>query len=187
MRSVTPSALAAVASRALAIFMLVRMELDEAVYLSSAGDLEFDGKVWLGSGHVGSISPIEDSEAGRDALRFSLNGVSDANLALCLNPSVTGKRVQLREAILDPDTMQVLDSPVVWTGSMNQMTAQVGGDGAGVAVTAEHRSVTYGRPRPLRYTDGDQQRVSPGDKALQFVVYQANTKVVWPAASFYKK
>lgn len=187
MRSATPSALAAVAGRALGIMLLIRMQLDETVYLSSSGDLEFEGKLWLGSGHVGSISSIDDSEAGRDALRFSLNGVSDANLALCLNPTVTGKRVQIREALLDPDTMQVLDAPVVWSGSLNQLTAQTGGDSAGVAVNAEHRSVTYGRLRPLRYTDGDQQRLRPGDRALQFVVAQANAKVVWPAASFFKK
>lgn len=187
MRAAAAQALAALGARSVGVILLVQMDLDSTVYLSSTVDLEYDGKLWLGAGRVGAISAIQDGVSERQALRFSLSGVPEEHLAISLDATLTGHRVQIREALLDADTLEVLDAPVVWTGSINQMTVEDASGSSTVSVTAEHRGTTFARPRPLRYTDGDQQRVAVGDRALQFVVSQSNGKVVWPSASFFRK
>ena len=188
MRDIATAALDAVRERVVAAMLLVQMELvDGTVYLSSGPTLDHDGQQWLGASRIGSVSAIDDSVSERQALRFTLSSVPVEMLALSMDDRARGKRVTIREAILDTDTMAVLASPAVWTGSLNQVSIQEGGGSGSVSATAEHRGTTYARAKPLRYTDGDQQRLHPGDRSLQFVVSQANHPDVWPAAAFFRE
>ena len=59
--------------------------------------------------------------------------------------------------------------------------------GCTIAASATHKGALLRRPKPFRYTDGDQQRVSSGDTSLRFVVSQSQKRDVWPAASWGRK
>lgn len=188
MRALATAALTAVTQRLVATALLIKMELtDGTVYLSSAMDIEHASQVWLGAGRVGSISTIESGVSEKQALRFTLSSVPSTNLSFAMTDSARAKRVTILQPIFDGDTMAILDVASAWTGSINQVSVQEGGGKGSVSATAEHRGTTYARPKPLRYTDGDQQRINPGDRGLRFVVAQANTKEVWPAASFFRE
>lgn len=188
MRTATTAALAAFNGRLVPICMLVEMDLDSTVYLSSAGvDIEYAGQTWLGAARFGSINEISDSAGERKALQFSLSSVPVEFLALSLGNQVRGKRVKIYEAVLDPDTYLVLDAPLIWTGSLDQVTIAESGKSGDISATAEHRGTTFARIKPLRYTDGDQQRLHPGDRSMQFVVSQSNHRDVWPAAAFFNQ
>ena len=56
-----------------------------------------------------------------------------------------------------------------------------------VSVTAEHIAVAMSRPKGARYTDADQRRLFPGDRALEYIVSQATHQDVWPSAAFFKQ
>jgi hypothetical protein len=104
-------------------------------------------------------------------------------LALVLGTSARNKSCVLRLAILNATTHAVEDVSTVGTFRLDQMTIS----GSTVGVTAVPLARIFARPKPIRYTDGDQQLVSSGDRALEFVVSQANHQDVWPAASWFRR
>lgn len=188
MRVLEAASLSVLNGRVVPIVMLLEMQLDETVYLSSAGmDFEYDGKTWMGAAKVGEVSDIRDSSGERQALTFTLSSVPTDLLSLSVGQKVRGKRVRIYEAILDPDTYAVITAPLVWSGRLDQMSISEGANDGRISVTAEHAGTSFSRAKPLRYTDGDQQRLYPGDKSMQFVVSQANHKDVWPAAAYFKE
>lgn len=188
MRTLSTAGLAATSSARIVIVWLIEMELaDGTIYLSSGNDLEYAGQLWLGASHVGTIADVEDSSTQRQALRFSLRGVAPDELAFAMQDSARGRIVKIREALCNGETWQVLDAPEIWSGTMDQLSGQIGSGAGTVSASAEHRGTTYARAKALRYTDGDQQRLHPGDQSLQFVVSQANHLDIWPAAAFFKE
>jgi hypothetical protein len=93
----------------------------------------------------------------------------------------------VRLAVLDPATQAVLDAPIVFTGTLDQMPINHGAQTSTIGVTAIHRGETYRRPKPLRYTDGDQQLLHSGDTCMRYVISQSQVQDVWPAASYFRQ
>lgn len=173
------------------ITLLVRMDLGSTVRLCTAGvDVEYGGYTWLGAGRVGAVDPVEDSSGERKGLRFTLSGVPSDQLALALSEATRGKRVMVYEAIFDPSSYAVAAVPTTWSGTLEPMVIAEPADpsqSSVITVSAEHRGSTFAKPKPLRYTDVDQQKIAPGDRCMQFLVSQANHQDVWPAAAWFKQ
>lgn len=187
MRTIETAAGTALAGGAVPLILLVEMLLSEPVRMASAPiDIVYDGDTYLGLGDLGTIEPIDDSPGENKSLRFILSGVATSLLALALAEDIRGKPCHVRMAVLDPVTHEVLDAPLVWSGTLDQMPVSVGSDTSTISVTAEHRGTTYARAKPLRYTDVDQQRLYPGDTSLRFVASQANHQDIWPATSYWR-
>lgn len=185
MRTVDNEALSTLDGRTAPMIMLVEMMLTEPLRMCSATrGVTFGGEEYLALGHLGAVETIDDSPGENKSLRFSLNGVNRDQLAIALQEPIRNKTTTIRLAVLHPDNHAVLDAPTVWTGSLDQMPIQMGKDTSTINVTAEHRGATYARPKPLRYTDVDQQRLHPGDTSGRFAKAQANHPDVWPAASW---
>jgi hypothetical protein len=55
-----------------------------------------------------------------------------------------------------------------------------------VNFTAEHRQELAAQSKPSRYTNDEQQRLFPGDTALDFDPATDAAPLVWPAASYFK-
>jgi hypothetical protein len=190
MRPLLPASVAALNSGRPVLCMLIRMDLTEPVFASSAGlNVEWDGELWLGVATVGKIEKVIESVGERSPLRFTLTSVPNEMLALAMESATEarGKRCRVWLAIHDPDTYQILEAEQIWSGTVDQMLINEGKETGSVSVTAEHRGVTFSRPKPVRYTDADQRRLYPGDKALQYIVSQSTHQDVWPAAAWFKK
>lgn len=188
MRSVSSPALTALAANQAALCLLVEMDLTSTVYLCSAGvNLVYAGNTWLGAARFGGIEELRDAAAERKALQLTLSSVPLEMLSVALAEPIRGKPIRIYEAIFETSTYAVLDAPMVWSGSLDQMTISEGENAGQITVTAEHRGTTFARVKPLRYTDFDQQRLYPGDNSLQFVASQSNHVDVWPAAAWFKK
>lgn len=188
MRSISGPAGAALASGRVALVLLVEMQLSTTIRLaSSAVTITWSGFDWIGAGSLGAVEEVADVAGEHKPLRFVLSGVPSANLSIALQEPIRDKPCIVRMAVLDPDTHAVLDAPVVWTGTLDQMPVTLSGETCTIAVVAEHAGVAYARPKPLRYTDADQQRLYPGDTSLRFVVDQAQHQDVWPAASYFRR
>lgn len=169
------------------VVALVEMQLSEPLYLCTAGvDIDWDGKTWRATGVLGAIDAVKDTTAELAGLKLTLSGVPSESIAMALGENVQGKPCIVRIALLDRDTHAVVDVQTVWSGTLDQMPL-TDGPNPSLAVTAEHRGVTMQRPKAIRYTDADQQRLYPGDKFLEYVNSQANKPIVWPAASYFRK
>lgn len=188
MRTIAAPALAVLAGPVVPLVLLVEMGFSPVVALASgAVSVQVGPTLFLGAGALGSVEPIKDAPGDAAGLRFSLSGVSPDNIALALSETTRGRSCVVRLAILDPTTHAVLDSPTVWTGTLDQMPISLAPDSASIGVTALHRGQTFRRPKPLRYTDNDQQRISAGDTSMRYVVSQSQHKDIWPAAAFFKQ
>ena len=187
MRSITTAAQTVLAGPVVPMALLVSMAFDTPVNLaSSAATIQVGGTLYTGLGNLGSIEPIKDAPGDGAGLRFALSGVSSDHIGLALNETARGRAVIVKLAVLDPATHAVLDTPTLWTGTLDQMPITRGPTST-VSVTALHRGETYRRPKPLRYTDGDQQALVPGDTSLRYVLSQSQQQDVWPAAAFFRQ
>jgi hypothetical protein len=164
----------------------VQMDLSEPLRLNTSGRaIEWEGHTWHPSG-LGSIDSIRDATGELEGLSFTMPGVDQAQLAIALAEPVEGKRVRVWDALLDPDTGQVADAILAWSGTLN-VPALADGPQAVMSVTAEHRGVAAVRSKPSRYTDDEQQRRYPGDTSLAFNQATDAAPLVWPKASFFRK
>jgi hypothetical protein len=194
MRTVSPAALAALNDPAASLVLLLEMQLTAPLRFASSGvDITYGGNSYIGTGILGGVERVTDGPgANGGGLRFMLSGIPTEVLAIALAEPIRNKACSLRLAVLDIATHAVLEAPLVWTGTLDQMPISHQSDDSGgstctVSVTAEHRGSTFSRPKPFRYTDGDQRRAFPGDTSLRFVVSQANHQDVWPAAVFFRQ
>lgn len=187
MRIISPAAQALLAQGRVALAALVEMQLSETVYLCTwDSDIEWNGITWRATGNMGAIEAVEDTASELRGLKFSLSGVPAESVALALGENVQGKPVIVRTALMDPDTHEIVDVQTVWSGTLDQMPLTDGLNPV-ISATAEHRGVTMQRPKAIRYTDADQQRLYPGDRFLQYVTSQANKPVIWPASSWFRR
>lgn len=168
------------------VMLLLQMDLDETVYMCTAAyDVVWGGHTYAGAGTVGTVEAIDDTAAERQGIKLTLSSVPVDYLSLALGAGYQGKRIRLYEAIYDDSG--VIDAPLIYTGSIDQMTIVEGDKTGQISITVEHRGTTFARAKPLRYTDGDQQVLQPGDKSMQFIVSQANHQDVWPSAAYFRK
>jgi hypothetical protein len=187
MRTLDPAASAALDDSAVVVVILVEMALTETIRLCSAShDITFGGQVFQAIGDLGSVDEVKDEMGEVSGLNFSLSGVRNDNLSIAINEPIRGKAAYMRLALLSISTLAVLDAPLVWSGTCDQMPVEFGKVTSAINVVCQHRGVTFARPKPLRYTDADQQALFPGDTSLRFVAEQSQHPDVWPAASFFR-
>lgn len=196
MRGITVAAATALASGNFGIVQLLTISSTPTIHLNSTTSaIDHEGTTYQAGGNLGTIEPVNDTIDGTQGLKFLVSGVPTDILAIALQDSIRGDAVTLKAAIYSKSgtTVTLEDVEAVWTGNMDQMPATLeppDADGRAVfalSPTAVHRSVTFGRPKPLRNTDVDQQKLVPGDTSRRFIVSQSQKQDVWPAASYFRQ
>lgn len=168
------------------LVQLVEMLFDTPLRFTTAGhSIIWDGDTYASAG-LGTIDPIEDSAGEVQALQFTLPGITPEQIAIALTETVEGVTVRVYDAMLDPDTGEVADAVLAWSGTLNVPSIEDGAT-ATVIVTAEHRGMLALRPKPSRYTNDEQQRLYPGDTSLDIDPETDAGPIAWPAASFFKQ
>jgi hypothetical protein len=188
MRTLSSAAQTALQSRSIPLAILVEMDLASGtLYLNTSSlSLVYGGNTYTGTGGLGKIDTIQDTPAEIKQLQFELSGVPTTSIALVLTEPVQGKPVSIKLAIFDPSTYQIIEADTIWSGFLDVMSIS-DGPTATIQVTAEHAGIDLIRPSGSLYSHAEQQRLAPGDNGLQFMVDQLDWRIVWPAASFYRK
>lgn len=188
MRSLSPTAAAALSGSVLLVAILVEMDLEEQLCLNTSSmDLTINGTTYLGAGGLGQIDAIKQAGTDLPQIKFSLAGVQASALALALEEPVQGKAVRIKLAIFDATTGALLDVRLRYAGYLDVMSISDGKDSATISVTSESSMLDLLRPKGLYYSDADQQALFPGDLAFQYVNDQVEAKIAWPSASFFVK
>lgn len=191
MRSISSTSQATIASGYVPpMILLLLMETNPVIRLNSTPvTVSYGGFDWLGAGNFGAVEPVSDAPGDESGLRFTLSGVPVDSIALALGdaPDTKGARVTLSLALLDPASMAVVDLLQLFRGEVDQMPISYGPESSSIGAICSHRGETFSRPKPLRNTDGDQQKLYPGDTSRRFVVSQSQVQDVWPAASFWRQ
>lgn len=188
MRTVNVSAQAVLDGPTAPVVMLVEMLLTSPLRLNTSNvTINWNGYDWLGTGSLGSIEEVDDAPSEQKGMRFTVSGVPTSLLSVALQEAVRNKACTLYLAVLDPASAAVLDVLQAWAGTLDTMPITQSGETCTINVVAEHAGATFSRPKPVRYTDADQQKLYPGDTSLRFVTSQANHQDVWPAAAFFRQ
>lgn len=195
MRALLPATLAAIASRQVALVLLVEMQfLSGTLRLAtSRAPIDYAGQTFVATGLLGAIEEIVDKATEISAQRFTVTGCDPAVMAIVLGEQVRGRPCIIRSAWLDADTHALLEAPIIWTGNLDTAnpTHDPVSKTASVSVVANHRGVLFNRAKPVRYTHADQQRVAAAssvtsgpDMALEYIVVQSMTEDIWPGAGW---
>lgn len=188
MRTLAPAAAAALAGQRVLAAILVEMDLTEPLNLNTSSlDLVLGGVTYYGTGALGKIDSVQETNAEIPQVGFTLAGVDPTMVALALAEPVQGKAVRIKVALFDATTGAVLDVSLRYSGILDTMVLADGRDVAQIKVTSESTLLDLLRPKGIFYNDLDQQTLHPGDLSMQYVNDQVDQETTWPAAAFFRK
>lgn len=188
-RSLTPSAIGIVTSEIPSRTVAVALDFASGWvrFNGSMTDISIGGDIYIGVGGLGAISVTEESAELRSYdMTVQLSGIPRDAVALGLTETYQGRVGMVWEVPLDPVTGIPVDPFIIFRGRMDMFGIEVG-ETATATVTLQNRLVDWERPRILRYTDEDQQRLYPGDLGMQFVPATVEKQIVWPAAAWWDR
>lgn len=184
MKTLAPDTIAALNARELSIVQLIYMQFPgfPVALNSSNSPFDFGGVTYRGAAGLGTVGTVDDSPGEVKGLQLEISGAPIEYIALALADStiVQGAPLTIRLGIVN-DAGQIIEAPIDWDGRIDIMSIQEDGDTCTIAVTSESTAVDLLRGTPMTYSNVDQQALYPGDRAFEFVIPQANQKLVWPA------
>lgn len=145
------------------------------------------GITYKGAYGLGQISPITDKPGEVQGITLELHGADAARISLALDDSdiVQGSPVEVRTALIDTTTYQILDAPVEWVGTMDTMSIAEDGNSATIAVSCESKAVDLLRGNAAMYSAADQRAINATDGSFDYVVDQIDKPIVWPSREFF--
>ena len=147
---------------------------------SGIGDLSWDGKTWNGTGDLGRVSPVEETDEVRSTgLVFQLSGIPSALLATALGEGYQGRSANMWMGFLDADYVVIDDPVLLWAGHMDVMDIDEGAETSVISVRTESRLAALKRPKLRRLTREDLQIDFPGDKGFDLIAALQSQQLVW--------
>jgi hypothetical protein len=152
---------------------------------SGIGSISWNSQTWVGIGHLGKISPIEEGgDIVARGVTLTLSGVPQAMLNEALSQCRQGKPVKLWIGFLDQSGNVIVDPFQAFSGFLDVPTIDEGTETATVSITAESRMIDLQRSRERRYTDDDQEILGfAGDLGFQYVPGLQEVSIVWGKGS----
>lgn len=153
-------------------------------FWNGAGDLDWDGVTFTGSGSMLSVTELQETSSTQaQGLNFVLNGLPTNLLALALGENYTGRSCTLYFSCLDNAGAIVGEPYQIFSGLMDVMQIDDGGDTATITLSAENRLIELRKARVSRYTPEDQKRNYPDDQGLDFVTAIQDKELIWGKAT----
>ena len=151
---------------------------------SGIGDLTVSGVDYVGAGSLLSIGEIaETSELSANGITVTLSGVTSPLLSKARDEDYQGRELKVLLGAMDAVNGVISNPVVVFSGFMDTMVINDGGETSTIQVTVENRLIEFERTRVRRYTAEDQKIDFPTDKGLEFVAVMEEKEIVWGRAS----
>lgn len=142
-----------------------------------------DGKTWLGTGELGSISDIPSALGGTaPQVTLTMSGVSPPLISemLAAENNVKGRSATIYMQFFD-ENWAPLDAPyAVFLGLMDVMSVKMSAVSATVSLTLESLFTKRGMPPWGWLSAISQQALYPGDNGLNEVVSMQDAEPFWP-------
>lgn len=184
-RSLTAAMQSVMAAEVVRPILLVEMDFDTSpLYMwNGVGNLSHDSKTYVGAGNlltIGSISESTDLQATGTTL--ILSGVGSSLTAVARDEDYQGRSVVIKLGAMDETASVVADPVEIFSGFMDVMIINDGGESSTISVSAESRLIQFDRAKVSRYTDQEQKRKHPTDRGLEFVTSIQQLEVKWGRA-----
>lgn len=144
------------------------------------GSFTWGGQTWAGVGDIVSIGPIEEGDdLSPFGVEIKLSALNSTILGYAQDEEIYGQRVIIYQGFID-DNGALVDTPDdYWSGSMETMTIELGGDTDSITLTAESELAVHDKANGALFTDEDQQARYSGDTGFQFLDQMEDAKVQW--------
>jgi hypothetical protein len=150
---------------------------------SGMGTLTWNGLQWIGMGHLGTISAIEESsELKATNVTFTLSDIPQDLLGKALGQVRQGYPVTLWFGTLGDNNNVLADPLQIFAGRMDVPTIDEGAQTGTISIAVENRLIDLNRSRERRFTDQDQQIDHPGDLGFQYVQFIQDWAGTWGKA-----
>lgn len=143
---------------------------------SGYGNLDIDGKTYLGAGDLIQISSLaETTEMEAKGATITMTGIPSSFISRAQNEPYQGREVRVYFGMTDSPS----DYVEVFAGELDQMNIEEGPETATVVVTAENVLIKLERPVVRRFSNSDQKSRYPNDKGLEFVAGLQDKDILW--------
>ena len=147
---------------------------------SGIGNLTVDSVDYVGAGTLLQVSEISESaELQANGLNVTLSGVTDPLISKARDEDYQGRELKVLLGAIDANGNVTADPVTVFSGFMDTMVINDGGESATIQVTVENRLIEFERTRGRRYTAEDQKIDYPNDKGLEFVAEMQEKEIIW--------
>lgn len=149
---------------------------------TGVGSLSWNGQTWIGTGVLGTVSAIEETDQVRAAgIQVALDGIASANISLALQSCRQGASGKVWLALLD-SAGAIYGAPyLAFQGRLDVPVIDEAGDTATISISYESRLADLDKPRIRRYTDEDQRAEYPTDLGLQYIAQIQDKRITWGA------
>jgi len=159
-------------------FIAVRMVFDGGTLRVWTGpyDMQINGQTYLGAGQLLTISRLEEG-ADMQAIgaTLTMSGILSEFLALALTEPYQGRTCRIYfGTMISPDDMFE-----VFSGVMDQMNIEEGGESSVITVAVESDLIALERPVVRRFTHEDQKTRFPDDRGLAYVAGLQDREIFW--------
>jgi hypothetical protein len=153
-------------------------------FWSGLGEVELDGDTYVGSGQMLQVSSVDESlDVTAKGATLTLSGLPSDLLSLALSEPYQGRKckiyVGMRDASANPMPSESSVMAEVFSGYLDQMNIDEGGETSTIALYVESRLIDLHRPRERRYTSESQKSRFPSDKGFDFVEDLQDKKFQW--------
>lgn len=148
---------------------------------SGIGDLSWNAATWIGTGNLLGLSAIEETrELRATGVDVSLSGVPSDLLSLALSEPYSDRPCNVYIGAVDTNTGALIADPYrAFSGRMDVMRIDDGGDTALITLSVESKLIDLERPRERRYETADHELDYPGDKFFEFVPSIQDQEITW--------
>ena len=172
---------AALASGSVELFYGVEMLFDSGAlrFWTGYGDRSINGHTYTGAGALLNIDGIaEVADLSAVGITVTLSGISSSIISLALQENYQGRVARVYFGVNG-----IEDAVEVFSGLMDVMVIQHGGETMTVDLSIESKLVTLQRANLRRYTRQNHILRHPGDTFFNYVTKLQDKEVVWGHAA----
>tara|TARA_R110001632_G_scaffold53915_1_gene132434 strand:+ start:471 stop:1028 length:558 start_codon:yes stop_codon:yes gene_type:complete len=176
-RNTPASLLTALSQPEVLPFYAVEMNFDSAPlrFWTGYGDRTILSNSYTGTGNLLSISGLEEvNDLSAKRITLQLSGVPTELVSLALQEPYQRRSCKIYFGTTDTST------PIeVFSGLMDVMTIEDGGDSSTISLTVESKLVRLEKSSNWRYTEGSHQSRHNGDTFFSYVSDLQDRDIVW--------
>ena len=176
-RSTPASLLTALSQPEVQPFYAVDMNFTSAPvrFWTGYGDRTINGDTYLGSGNLLSITGLDEvNDLSAKSITLQLSGVPASLVSLALQEPYQNRECKVYFGTTDTTT------PIeVFSGLMNVMTIEDGGETSVISLTVESKLIRLEKSSNWRYTEGSQKARYSSDTFFNYVSDLQDKTLVW--------
>jgi hypothetical protein len=151
---------------------------------SGVGDITTLSRTFSGIGTLGTFDTVREvDDVSPQGMNFRLSGIPSSLVASALGENYRGRPCTLWVGFANA-AGALLDTPLeLYAGFMDRIEIEDAGETSSLAIVTENHLAELRRPRRARWSHEEQQRLYPGDLALQYIAKLWERPIIWGVAN----